>query len=63
VQSQSPAVRRCGTKARARGLVKQDIEQDIPTRIQRSIPMKGILAWMIGIPIPIIIILYFANVF
>lgn len=25
--------------------------------------MKGILAWIIGIPIPIIIILYLANVF
>jgi len=25
--------------------------------------MKGILAWMIGIPIPIIIILYLTNVF
>jgi len=25
--------------------------------------MKGILAWMIGIPIPIIIILYLLNVF
>ena len=26
-------------------------------------PMKGILAWAIGIPIPIIIILYFMDVF
>ena len=25
--------------------------------------MKGILAWLIGIPIPIIIILYLMNVF
>lgn len=25
--------------------------------------MKGILAWLIGIPIPIIIILYFLDVF
>jgi len=25
--------------------------------------MKGILAWMIGIPIPIIIILYLTHVF
>jgi len=25
--------------------------------------MKGILAWMIGIPIPIIILLYILNVF
>jgi len=25
--------------------------------------MKGILAWAIGIPIPIILILYFADVF
>ena len=30
---------------------------------QRSTTMKGILAWAIGIPIPIIIILYFADVF
>ncbi len=26
-------------------------------------PMKGILAWLIGIPIPIIILLYFVDVF
>jgi hypothetical protein len=26
-------------------------------------PMKGILAWAIGIPIPIIIILYLLDVF
>jgi len=25
--------------------------------------MKGILAWLIGIPIPIIILLYFVDVF
>ena len=25
--------------------------------------MKGVLAWMVGIPIPIIIILYLVNVF
>lgn len=25
--------------------------------------MKGVLAWMIGIPIPIIIILYLTHVF
>jgi hypothetical protein len=29
----------------------------------RSHPMKGILAWVIGIPIPIIIILYLVDVF
>jgi hypothetical protein len=29
----------------------------------REIVMKGILAWMIGIPIPIIIILYLIDVF
>ena len=29
----------------------------------RSTPMKGILAWAIGIPIPIIAILYFMDVF
>ena len=29
----------------------------------RSIPMKGALAWLIGIPIPIIIILYVLDVF
>jgi hypothetical protein len=29
----------------------------------RSTAMKGILAWAIGIPIPIIIILYFTDVF
>ncbi len=26
-------------------------------------PMKGVLAWLIGIPIPIIIILYLVDVF
>jgi hypothetical protein len=31
--------------------------------IQRSHPMKGGLAWLIGIPIPIIIILYLLDVF
>jgi hypothetical protein len=32
--------------------------------LQRTeVSMKGILAWMIGIPIPIILILYFADVF
>jgi hypothetical protein len=25
--------------------------------------MKGVLAWMIGIPIPVIILLYLADVF
>ncbi|HET9069906.1 MAG TPA: hypothetical protein VFN28_14775 [Amaricoccus sp.] len=30
------------------------------TEVQR---MKGIVAWLIGIPIPIIIILYLADVF
>jgi hypothetical protein len=32
-------------------------------RSQRRCAMKGILAWVIGIPIPIIIILYLADVF
>ncbi|MBL9072204.1 hypothetical protein [Tabrizicola sp.] len=31
--------------------------------IRRSHPMKGVLAWLIGIPIPIIIILYLLDVF
>jgi hypothetical protein len=30
---------------------------------ERSFPMKGILAWAIGIPIPIIILLYLVDVF
>jgi hypothetical protein len=30
---------------------------------QRSHPMKGALAWLIGIPIPIIIVLYLLDVF
>jgi hypothetical protein len=29
----------------------------------RSFVMKGVLAWLIGIPIPIIIILYLVDVF
>jgi hypothetical protein len=30
---------------------------------RRRFPMKGVLAWLIGIPIPIIIILYLVDVF
>jgi hypothetical protein len=30
---------------------------------QGSMGMKGVLAWLIGIPIPIIIILYLVDVF
>jgi len=29
----------------------------------KETPMKGALAWLIGIPIPIIIILYLVDVF
>ena len=29
----------------------------------KDLPMKGIAAWLIGIPIPIIIILYLVDVF
>ncbi|WP_302848551.1 hypothetical protein [Rhodobacter calidifons] len=32
-------------------------------RNNRSSPMKGALAWLIGIPIPIIIVLYLLGVF
>ena len=35
----------------------------LPGNRLRSVPMKGILAWLIGIPIPIIIILYLIDVF
>ena len=35
----------------------------LPHNNHRSTAMKGILAWAIGIPIPIIIILYFMDVF
>ena len=31
--------------------------------LQKGHPMKGALAWLIGIPIPIIIILYLIDVF
>lgn len=31
--------------------------------VKRRHPMKGALAWLIGIPIPIIIILYLLDVF
>ncbi len=30
---------------------------------QRSLAMKGGLAWLIGIPIPVIIVLYLLDVF
>ena len=33
------------------------------TILERSIIMRGILLWLIGIPIPIIILLYLFNVF
>ena len=33
------------------------------TTAEGSLPMKGIAAWLIGIPIPIIIILYLVDVF
>lgn len=33
------------------------------SQVQGSCDMKGILAWLIGIPIPIIILLYFLDVF
>jgi len=36
----------------------------VPLRSQpKENTMRGILAWLIGIPIPIIIILYFLDVF
>jgi hypothetical protein len=35
----------------------------LPRPNNRSFPMKGALAWLIGIPIPIIIILYLLDVF
>jgi hypothetical protein len=34
-----------------------------PQRTNRSLPMKGNLAWLIGIPIPITIVLYLLDVF
>jgi hypothetical protein len=33
-----------------------------PRRIQGAKPMRGILLWLVGIPIPIIILLYVFNV-
>ena len=33
------------------------------TNHPKETPMKGALAWLIGIPIPIIIILYLLDVF
>jgi hypothetical protein len=30
---------------------------------QQETPMKGIIGWMIGIPIPVIILLYLLDVF
>lgn len=35
----------------------------VPTINHQENPMKGALAWLIGIPIPIIIILYLLDVF
>jgi len=36
---------------------------DRATNHPKESPMKGALAWLIGIPIPIIIILYLLDVF
>ena len=36
---------------------------DPATNHLKETPMKGALAWLIGIPIPIIIILYLLDVF
>ncbi|HLQ19037.1 MAG TPA: hypothetical protein VK146_08655 [Tabrizicola sp.] len=36
---------------------------DPATNHPKETPMKGALAWLIGIPIPIIIILYLLDVF
>jgi hypothetical protein len=57
----APAAAACRTLAaeppRARGVEPGDHPAGGTTN------MKGILAWLIGIPIPIIIILYLMNVF
>ena len=37
--------------------------ENVPLLQPQESPMKGILAWAIGIPIPIIIILYLTDVF
>jgi hypothetical protein len=34
-----------------------------PPEPKREVSMKGIFAWLIGIPIPIIILLYLFHVF
>lgn len=34
-----------------------------PQWFEEDLPMKGIFAWLIGIPIPIIILLYLFDVF
>ena len=50
--------RRRGVGNRARGA-----GVDPATNHPKENPMKGALAWLIGIPIPIIIILYLLDVF
>ena len=38
-------------------------ERSMRTRTQRKeTPMRGILLWLVGIPIPIIILLYLFNI-
>jgi hypothetical protein len=34
-----------------------------PRKIQRRPPMKGIIAWLLGVPIVVIILLYVFNIF
>ncbi len=57
--SRKPRIGSPGTKRAAVALFPVS-----DTRIPRShAAMKGVLAWLIGIPIPIIIILYLMHVF
>jgi hypothetical protein len=39
------------------------IRRTLTHRNNTELPMKGALAWLIGIPIPIIILLYIFDVF
>jgi hypothetical protein len=55
---------RCGIPAgRPGGEPDAALRVHPATTAEGSLPMKGIAAWLIGIPIPIIIILYLVDVF
>jgi hypothetical protein len=53
----------CATLSRSNSQGTNPPPSALQLRSTKELTMKGILAWVIGIPIPIIIILYLLDVF